>query len=179
MRYCCGLWPVMEEKRVEKLLSSSKPTWRATSPTGKSVRTSSSFARVIRVDNKNCTVLCPYIAGKAAKPAFADRDLRQQHIQIDGLRIMCTDIICNLLDHGPVGTAFVPGKLLVGKQCQHFVQCQPNFDLGGGGFLFHSANSVSNKGCISMRLTCAAVSRPCDCTQSANVLTPTPSRCTQ
>ena len=54
-------------KRVEKLLSSSKPTWRATSPTGKSVRTSSSFARVIRVDNKKLYGVVPIYCRKSRK----------------------------------------------------------------------------------------------------------------
>ena len=52
LRYCWGLWPTMAVKRVEKLLSSPKPTWCAISQTEKSVSTSSSLARVIRVDSK-------------------------------------------------------------------------------------------------------------------------------
>ena len=58
---------------------------------------------------------------------FAEWKKETTTAQIDGLRIMCTDIICDLLDHGPVGTAFVPGKLLVGKQCLSLIHISPLF----------------------------------------------------
>ena len=48
LRYCRGLCPVAFAKRVEKLLASPKPTFCAISPTLWSVRTSSSFACVMR-----------------------------------------------------------------------------------------------------------------------------------
>ena len=48
LRYCRGLCPVAFAKRVEKLLASPKPTSRAISLTLWSVRTSSSFACVMR-----------------------------------------------------------------------------------------------------------------------------------
>ena len=48
LRYCSGLCPVAFAKRVEKLLASPKPTFCAISLTLWSVRTSSSFACVMR-----------------------------------------------------------------------------------------------------------------------------------
>ena len=48
LRYCRGLCPVAFAKRVEKLLASPKPTSCAISLTLWSVRTSSSFACVMR-----------------------------------------------------------------------------------------------------------------------------------
>ena len=48
LRYCRGLCPVAFANRVEKLLASPKPTSRAISLTLWSVRTSSSFACVMR-----------------------------------------------------------------------------------------------------------------------------------
>ena len=48
LRYCRGLCPVAFAKRVEKLLASPKPTCCAISVTLWSVRTSSSFACVMR-----------------------------------------------------------------------------------------------------------------------------------